>query len=481
MQAGCRMAWLAFSIFVFFPLFAQDALENAKQKRRDQERVLFAAKDATEAIMTFNGRVEMRSSRKPSNEQALKQIEEQLWHLFGPMGEGEFPGVPRSNHTIPKPKITKSGEKEGTYLIEYHYRGTVLITRGPRNIYDIYLPANPDEIYKASLVTESGKKKNVCTDEKYNGEEDFGYFWAPWKTDECNKILKEGKHYYKIAADIKRIRNTDRTYPEYNRMVHPDPKDGVPTIHVSVLVGMDNPANGKDPWRSSDLNAKSYKTIVTTLRDKMGYEEVGFPADYKRSILGGRRLRGHFERWVKEKTKRGVRIVTDFFFGPSGIDQASGAFHYFLRVALFKIPLTIYDGHSGLGGHLDLEWIERIRKQADPGFQFEFDPSLYQVYFFNSCSSYTWYNTIFFHRKSKSGEDHDSSNLEVLNNGLPSAFESETGLPNTNLELIRAVDAWAEMERTYTYQELADKIDRHNLFGVNGDEDESNKSKPGDI
>lgn len=54
----------------------------------------------------------------------------------------------------------------------------------------------------------------------------------------------------------------------------------------------------------------------------------------------------------------------------------------------------IYNGHSGLGGHLDLKAIADLQ-----GFRIAPNKNRYQIYFFNSCTSYTYDNTTYFNRK----------------------------------------------------------------------------------
>ena len=123
----------------------------------------------------------------------------------------------------------------------------------------------------------------------------------------------------------------------------------------------------------------------------------------------------------------------------------------------------IYDGHSGLGGHLDLADIESTEQ-----FKITPDPSRYQIYFFNSCTSYTYFNTDYFARKQTSADPRGTKNLDILANGLATAFDV---MHDTNLALLRAIDAWSSGKAKTSYQELAAQIDSENLFGVIGDED----------
>jgi hypothetical protein len=128
----------------------------------------------------------------------------------------------------------------------------------------------------------------------------------------------------------------------------------------------------------------------------------------------------------------------------------------------------IYDGHSGLGGHLDLEEIAKARNWK----KIELNRNKYQIYFFNSCTSYTYYNALFFQKKVRKGrskvDPKGTKNLDVLANGLSTEFDV---MHDTSMRLIRAIHHYARANTWTTYQRLAEDIDSDNLFTVNGDED----------
>ncbi len=198
----------------------------------------------------------------------------------------------------------------------------------------------------------------------------------------------------------------------------------------------------------------------------MGFKKVGL----KESLL---------RKWIPEddssftlesleKSAGDQTLVVNLFFGESGIDQKSQAFHYAFRQGIKDAAILIYDGHSGLGGHLDLTEIAELRD-----FKFEFPKDKYQIFFFNSCTSYTYYNARFLQRKVKRGRNQQATkNLDLMVNGLATYFDDEQ---IGNLALIRAVDRWAKSGVWTSYQTLAKRIDTENLFAVVGDEDNPNR------
>ena len=411
------------------------------------ERKLYVGKDSTEAVMTFDHEVEMKSTTAPTQEEALHHINQQVLHLFGPMGAATYKGVPKGNHEITDIQISRG---KNSYIIRYHYVGTIVLKNGPTTEYEITLPVNPETIYETGLVG----WKNPCTDSHYDMEQYFWYFWNP-KNQGCR--LKEGRDYKRVTAQIQRLANTKDTYPQYDRLV-----DDSGTIHISLLMGMDNPYLDPNPMNSTDINASNYRAIRNSLL-RLGFESLSTWS--KEQIFSIATPRPKPLPYVEELEKQDqkAKIVIRLFFGPSEMDELSQTFHYFFKDAIENSSVMIYDGHSGLGEYLDLE-----RMEQEEGFEMQPHQARYQIYYFNSCSSYPYYNSTFFNRKITDSDPKGTKNLDILTNGLSTYFYV---LHDTNLAFIRAIDTWADGKARISYQKIAKEIDSGNLFGINGDED----------
>jgi len=412
-----------------------------------RERKLYVGSDSTEAQLTFRHWVRMESSRKPSLKKSEEQIISQLTHMFGPMGEAAIRAVPRGDHQVQVVKVTAEGE--GYFKIEYAYKGTLVLQNGPTSEYTFPLPVDPSAIYKAGMVGQ----KNPCTDDHYQDESDFWYFWNPENTS-CP--LKLGKDFIEVTGKIKRSPNTKISYPEYERLA-----DAEGVIKISLLMGMDDPKKAKDPNKSADINAKNFRDIKRSLLER-GYEARVWKAAEVKAVIGEKVKKAPYVEEFR-KTFGDKEILMQVFFGPSGIDEDSAGFHYFFKDAIENSAIMMYDGHSGLGGHLDLAAIEESRS-----FTFEPQKDRYQIYFFNSCSSYTYYNSMFFDRKKSSADPQGTKGLDILTNGLATYFSV---MHDTNMALVKAVEVWAEGRARASYQAISSEIDSGNLFGVNGDED----------
>jgi hypothetical protein len=413
----------------------------------------YAAVDSTEAVLTFSQEVEFMSRTEPDEELAREKIEAQVMHLFGPMSEAPVKAVPRGNHKITGVAIRKKEGTKTTYLASYSYLGTIVVQGLSGSSYQIVLPVNPDRIYRAGVRTRAnGEEYNPCTDPHYQSEGDFWYFWNP---DKHGCGLKEGVDFLRVSAKVRREANTERTYPEYERLA-----DANGVIRLSILMGMDDPSKGKDPNRSADINAKNFVGIARTLKS-LGFERRVLSESEISEIAQVEDPVAYVEEFTKQSLR--AKLVVQVFFGPSGIDEESGAFHYYVRDAMQNSALLIYDGHSGLGSNLDLPVIEETH-----GFRIRPPKDRYQIYFFNSCSSYPYYNTMYFRRKATAEDRRGTKNLDILTNGLATLFDV---IGESDMILVKAIDQWAAGNPGKSYQELAAAIDSSNLFGVNGDED----------
>lgn len=434
-------------------------------------QVAFVSKRASEATLTFSHFVELESATKPTRAEAKQQVELQVEHMFGPMERADVTAAPKEDHTI---KVTAIEEhKAGIWRISYDYSGILVLESGPRTKYKFLLPVNPDKIYLAGF---SGGK-NLCTDEHYQTEGDFWYFWSPagWGKNEfpnCklksnqNGEVEDGEDYELITGTIERFEKDRTTYPEYDRLAH----NGVIDIHF--FYGKDEEGGETNPHKSKDLNAKAYREAVKALTDKesgLGYKLRRWTQKEISKVYSAQETGS--EIFVEEAVKEfpnGIKLRARFFFGETGIGETSAGFHYFFRDALKNSSVMIYNGHSGLGGHLDLAAIAEAR-----GFRITPNKKRYQIYFFNSCTSYTYYNATYLQRKrskkkSSKTDAAGTKNLDIMANGLATYFDI---MHDTDMAVLKVIDLYLSRGTWTSYQRMAREIDSDNLFTVNGDED----------
>ncbi|NOT78356.1 MAG: hypothetical protein HOP07_05070 [Bacteriovoracaceae bacterium] len=415
--------------------------------QRKNEKKLYIGSNSTEAKINFNGTVQHISTQTPTITTMKRLIEAQVEHTIGPMSAAQYTAVPKGDHVISNIKIlSKNGS---TFEIGYVYSGNVVLELGPKTTYDIILAINPETIYSSSFVGEV----SPCTDPHYQSEGDFWYFWNP-NSPGCK--LKKDIDYKIVKAKVSRYENTKLTYPEYHNL--PDAKGD---IHIHVLFGMDDNTKGRNPLTSGDINAENYRDFRNYLLEK-GYTAKKWTAAEVSTIAKTLNGAKPFVETIKKD-----KIVYRFFFAPSAIDEDSLGFHWFYKDALENSAIMIYGGHSGLGGHLDLDSIEQ-----NLGESIKFNKNKYQIYFFDSCTSYKYYNQMYFDRKISTKDPKGTKKLDIFTNGLSTYFHV---MPDSNKAIAIALEKALGYAQTgagfVSYQSLAKQIDSDNLFGVNGDED----------
>lgn len=419
----------------------------AATMQRKNEKKLYVGSNSTEAKLTFFGVVEYNSTKTPSEKTMRNAIESQVEHTIGPMSSAQYTAVPKGDHTITDVKVL--AKKGTTFEIGYTYNGTVVLENGPKATYDVILAKNPAKIYEASFVGDV----SPCTDEHYQSEGDFWYFWSPYN-EGCK--LKKDVDFTVVKAKVTRFENTKLSYPEYHNL--PDENGN---INIHVLFGMDENTKGRNPLNSGDINADNYRQFRDYLLEK-GYTAKKWTAAEINKIAKTKDGANPFVETIQKGN-----IIYRFFFGPSAIDEDSLAFHWFYKDALENSSVMIYGGHSGLGGHLDLDSIEQ-----NLGEEIKFNKKKYQILFFDSCTSYKYYNQMYFERKATAKDPNGTKKLDIFTNGLSTYFHV---MPDSNKAIAVAFEkalGYAQSGNGFvSYQSLAKQIDSDNLFGVNGDED----------
>lgn len=417
------------------------------------ERKLYVGSDSTEAALAFEAFVQFKSAGTPTKILVDRTINAQLTHLFGPLGDAKAYAVPKGEHQVANVRVTALSP--GLWRADYSYNGRIVVKNGPTTSLEVILPVDPATAFYAGV--DNGR--NLCTDPHYQTPQYFWYFWNPRKLG-CKMV--EGRDYMVLSGRLQRLPNTEQTFPEYERLA-----DANGVIRVSVMMGMNDSSLPSDPNLSTDVNADNFRQIQRTLLASGWTSRVLTARDIATIVKVPLRTVPYVEefskRVVQANTRREFQLVLRIMFGPSGLYDDSAAFHWFFKDGLENSAVFIYDGHSGLGSYLDVGQIEQLR-----GFKFQLPRDRYQIYFFNGCSTYPYYNSMFFERKMTPQDPRGSKNLDIFTNGLSTYFYT---MGNSNLVLLDGIEMWANGRARLSYQQMARKIDSGNLFGVNGDED----------
>ena len=293
---------------------------------------------------------------------------------------------------------TDLGHIQGRWKISYRAKAIFLMHRKAAekilnlDSWQLPMPYDLDAIYKEE-----------CTDDYYNGIEDYWYFWNPYR-EGCEDLLREPatrKISFKLSPQNKKVTETHARFD----LLRGDNQNGK-LFQIGVIQGYD--LGPKDP---KDLGRKNFRALNTALR-KMGFEEE-VAENYQDRPL-------HIFRMV---TDDDVEVEIHHRLVRTEIDSKTVTFAKDFKRMVEDFDVIIYGGHSGLGGNLDIPSLElkaKDRKGANQTFNFRQDKR--QVFFFDSCASYSYYFDMFRDQKEK------KSKIDILTNGLSSYFEGATPL-----------------------------------------------------
>lgn len=373
------------------------------------------------------------NSEGPMREKAIELVQEQIQHLmgtfqsdsfkkdfsnFGVLGEQQnyyFDGKPQINFKIEFTDV-QAGTSSGRIKLIYRFTGRTVFDKGafkpgPLVNVPIRLPLSPDLIYTQSLSVKNGEPFNYCTDEHYNSEGDFWYFWDP-KQKGC-KLASDKKVVLNIKGQLKVIPNSKNRYPNYKQLYGSNGNDK--TLQITLLIGYIDDLPNYKVGNTKDISYANFMTIGRDL-EKRGFTSMRDSDHYKdnfRITYSGREIKGanflrHYFSTIQTEDGRTLKVVVRMLLADTDIGSMDSTFHNFLVPAFEESDVLIYDGHSGLGANLDISSFPDV----------QFDKNKYQLFFFNGCSSYSYYNGMFFEAKG------GTKNLDIVNSGLETSSDS---------------------------------------------------------
>ncbi len=361
----------------------------------------------------------------------------QLQHMYGAFtmhpGFTENPGIPSGDY-----KVRLRGAEKVPNLpyarIDYSYEDTAVFAsslfRGGTVRINFVLPRDPAAIYSKGFPSPNSRK-NLCTDDHYNSEGDFWYFWNPYR-DGCPI---DGGDLVGIETDLTPLPVTRGTYPDYSRLYGEN--GGGDTLSVTYLVGVD------ESFQNGDLGRRTFNEAFAGLK----------AAGFRVTADEPRRKRLSY-RFGSKRTSIEMRLMD-----PDSAEFAAEAVRGMKTSDIF-----LYDGHSGLGGYLDPE-----RLVADSGESLSLPKDKYQIFVFQGCSTYAYYNSAFFRLKAGRGDPKGTKNLDIMTTGIGAAFEVGAAVDTAFLKSVT-------MGERPSWQTIMDRVrraegDNSALSHINGDED----------
>lgn len=296
-------------------------------------------------------------------------------------------GAPKANMNV---QILSQEAEDGQLVVDYQASGIMIVHNkvanrllGKRQL-DLPLPLRPLDVYD---------KK--CTDPHYDSFGDFWYFYNPFRKG-CEYLTQEPVSQpvqLKVRAGVQVKKDLS---PRLD-LVRGHNGNG-DLFSIYVVHGYYESA--KDPKDDGRLSFKKYNDY---LREK-GFQEKSLreQTTWPLSIFTGS---------IQMKNGKTIQVEIRHALVESGAESRNVYFAKFFKEAVENADVVIYAGHSGLGSNLDIPYLE------SKAGKFKFPTNKRQIFFFESCSSYSYYLDHFKFEKTK-------ATIDVVTNGLSSYFET---------------------------------------------------------
>ncbi|OGS59955.1 MAG: hypothetical protein A3J79_02395 [Elusimicrobia bacterium RIFOXYB2_FULL_62_6] len=405
-----------------------------------QARMQFTANMLYKIPAGYTGAISQVLSNPSQRQKITELVNLQLQHMYGAFtthpGFVDNPGIPSGDYKVTLQGAQDAADRGPRYaMITYTYDDTVVFAKGlfqggGATRIQFVLPLDPVTIYSKGFPSKDSDT-NLCTDEHYNSEGDFWYFWNPYQ-EGCPI---SGDDLVAVQTDLAPLPVTHNTYPEYAKLYGNN--GGGSTLQVSYLVGVD------EGFSSGDLGKKTFQDAFVGLKG-LGFKATADTARAKKLTLSA----------------GGKTVVIDMQL----MDPNSGEFAAEAVSAMKTADIFIYDGHSGLGGYLNPE-----RLAADSGQTLTLPKNKYQIFVFQGCSTYAYYNSAFFQLKKSSSDPKGSKNLDIITTGIGAAFDVGA---KVDVSFIKSV-ATGQRPSWQTILDNVRKAEGYNsaLSHINGDED----------
>lgn len=403
-----------------------------------QARMRFTTYLLYEVPASYTGPVSQLLSDPDQKQSISELIDLQLQHMYGAFtthpGFVDNPGIPSGDYKVGLLGAEKVPNEPYAW-ISYSYDDIVVFSKnlfrgsGATRI-QFLLPKDPATIYQKGFPT-PGSRKNRCTDEHYNSEDDFWYFWNPYQ--ESCPITKNDLVI--VNTDLTPIQVTRNTYPEYARLYGENGNGDV--LQVTYLVGVD------ENFRNGDLGKQTFKDAFAGLKG----------AGFQVTVDEPRRKRLSF-RFGAKRASVEMRLM----------NPGSAEFSQEAVKGMKTSDIFLYDGHSGLGNYLNPD-----RLAEDTGGPLALPKDKYQIFIFQGCSTYAYYNSAFFKLKRSGSDPKGTKNLDIITTGIGAAFEVGA---KVDVALLTSVT----MAQKPSWQTILDRVraaegSNSSLSHVNGDED----------
>lgn len=352
--------------------------------------------------LKFSYRAEFLADQDMGDPESLARLH--LSHLFGVLHSPTLVkrmGVPRKIEGVAVPRlpakitversISRVGDEgQSRWLIRYRASGIMLMHKNAaREVlrtgsWSLPLPADLNTIYFEE-----------CTDSYYSSVGDYWYFYDPFRAGCAHLSAKPFSHEVVLTMAPAFTRKLDQ---DLRLDLLKGDNGNADKFLISVVHGFAEDKNHPD-----DDGRRNYEALNEYLKKE------GFV---------GRELRPKSSRPLSEFSKskvldngRSIQISVRHLLVETGAETKGLTFARFFKQAVEESDVFVYAGHSGLGANLDIDALER------KAGEFQFNSQKRQLFYFDSCASYSYYLHPFRAEKTR-------AKLDLITNGLSSYFST---------------------------------------------------------
>jgi hypothetical protein len=342
--------------------------------------------------------------------------------------------------------ITYSAKKPVVFCNDSGFQSSSIQLSLPYDPYSAY-ELVPKSLHRELSFYGEIRKVNPCADPQIVIDKDPAHYWYTWKPDakgmdiygntfDCGEILKSGKDYQSVKAELREERND-------SGILNIDPLLSIPRLKMAVVFGFVSGAALERTIADAKKFFRAYPQTGSDVfqdrhsQDAAVWAVVDFLKELKKSAsVGSLKIEEQQDHLVLaldgQLNNSNQKISLEIFLGYTGV--GSGSEKNFLVSALKTSHLVFYIGHSGDGTKIDWSsWAP------------QFSPDMpFQILGVIGCYSAEYYNPVYI-------DFRRAKNLKTVL--LLSDFSSYRFL--APIAVLRYVDRRATQEPASLTQEIA--------------------------
>lgn len=311
-------------------------------------------------------------------------------------------------------KIQTQGKRTRVREIKYSVQGKMLLHKQAAQkilragVVEFVMPAQLYDIYD----------KN-CTDADYYDETDYWYYYDIYR--EGCEYLQEEPYGKVVDLQVKEIVTPWSDLDPRFDLLRGNNGNGH-VFEIYIVHGF-----YEDPRDQRDIARRDFRGLRKYFRDAGFYEEV----------LNDQLSKQHsvYQKWQDLSDGRRVQVRVHHMLVDTELNSRSLTFARFFKDAVENADVFAYLGHSGLGSVLDIEGI----KSKVGNFEFNHDKR--QIFYFDACSSYSYFLSSFLDQKT-------TAKIDIMTYGLSSYFEMTLPITTSFLDALLAEEdttSWGDI------------------------------------